>query len=329
MFSLSILGGKSAIASALVLALGARATTTNRGSGLASFIRTGQTRAKITVTICNYLNASNKSGSYRPEIFGPKITIERVIYRTGSSSYKVRSSADKVISEKKEEVDNIVKFFQIVVDNPLTVLTQEVSKNFLNSKDPKDKFKFFVKATQLEDIKNDYEHAFDNVRKSIEVMNSKKDSIDYVEKNLKELEKKVKIIEIIRNNAKKLHDLVNEGFWARHNEKKRDINELMLEKEELEKKIKKCSEEIESAKKEVEEAQDEKTDFEKKFQKIDSIIEQSRVELSTASQNLDNAKKFLANKTAEMKARQYEINCFNKNISDLQKRIQGIEIQLE
>ncbi|KAI2801284.1 Structural maintenance of chromosomes protein 6 [Blomia tropicalis] len=182
--------GKSAIASALILALGAR------GSGLASFIRTGQTRAKITVTICNYLNASNKSESYRPEIFGPKITIKRVIYRTGFSSYEVRSSADKVISRKKVEVDNIVKFFQIDVNNPINILTQQVSKIFL--------------------------------------------------------------IQMTR---------------------KTNLN--------------------------------------------------SSVELSTASQNWDNAKKVLANKTAEMKARQYEINCFNKNISDLQKRIQGIETQFD
>ncbi|KAJ6215291.1 hypothetical protein RDWZM_010647, partial [Blomia tropicalis] len=41
-----------------------------------TIIRTGQTRDKITVTICNYLNASNKIESYRPEIFGPKITIK-------------------------------------------------------------------------------------------------------------------------------------------------------------------------------------------------------------------------------------------------------------
>ena len=250
MFSLSILGGKSAIASALILALGAR------GSGLASFIRIGQTRAKITVTICNYLNASNKSESYHPEIFGPKITIKRVIYRTGFSSYEVRSSADKVISRKKVEVDNIVKFFQIDVNNPINILTQQVSKNFLNSNDPKDKFKFFVKATQLKEMKNDHEYAFENKSKLLKLFTTM--ICDYM-------------------------------IW---------------------------SEKVSWA-------------LERKLKKFDLIIEQSRVELSTASQNWDNAKKVLANKTAEMKARQYEINCFNKNISDLQKRIQGIETQLE
>lgn len=155
-------GGKSAILGAIMLGLGSRASTTNRGSGLSSFIKTGQNRARVSIKLCNYIDDDNKDEGYLPDKYGKSIVIERTIYASGASNYKIRDQNNKIISEKKDEVDNITKHFDILVDNPVCVLTQEVSKNFLNSKNPKDKFKFFVKATQLEDTKRDYEASFES-----------------------------------------------------------------------------------------------------------------------------------------------------------------------
>lgn len=155
---------------AILLGFGARASNTNRGSGLSSFIKTGRNLAKIVIKLCNYFNDENRCDAYLPDKYGETITIERTIYANGSSRYKIQNSERKTISEKKEEVENITKHFQILVDNPVCVLTQEVSKNFLNSKNPKDKFKFFVKATQLEDVKLDYANANMNKENSVRVL---------------------------------------------------------------------------------------------------------------------------------------------------------------
>jgi hypothetical protein len=48
---------------------------------------------------------------------------------------------DKVISTKKQEVDNIVEQFNIQVNNPVCFLNQETSKHFLNSSNNSDKYK--------------------------------------------------------------------------------------------------------------------------------------------------------------------------------------------
>jgi hypothetical protein len=48
---------------------------------------------------------------------------------------------DKVISTKKQEVDNIVEQFNIQVDNPVCFLNQETSKHFLNSSNKTEKYK--------------------------------------------------------------------------------------------------------------------------------------------------------------------------------------------
>ena len=64
---------------------------------------------------------------------------------------KVDPFKDKVVSVKKQEVDNIVEQFNIQVDNPVCFLNQETSKHFLNSSNKSDKYKVkFVSNSKVE-----------------------------------------------------------------------------------------------------------------------------------------------------------------------------------
>lgn len=58
----------------------------------------------------------------------------------------------EVKSTKREELDSIVAALNIQIDNPISVLNQDVARTFLHSTDPKTKYKFFKKATQLDDV---------------------------------------------------------------------------------------------------------------------------------------------------------------------------------
>jgi chromosome segregation ATPase len=42
------------------------------------------------------------------------------------------------------------------IDNPMNVLTQDMARQFLNDSTPKDKYKFFLKGTQLQALRDDY-----------------------------------------------------------------------------------------------------------------------------------------------------------------------------
>ncbi|XP_044022081.1 structural maintenance of chromosomes protein 6 isoform X2 [Siniperca chuatsi] len=64
----------------------------------------------------------------------------------------------QLISNKKEELTAILDHFNIQLDNPVSILNQEMSKQFLHSKNESDKYKFFMKATLLEQMKRDYIH---------------------------------------------------------------------------------------------------------------------------------------------------------------------------
>ncbi|MED6254645.1 hypothetical protein ATANTOWER_030968, partial [Ataeniobius toweri] len=64
----------------------------------------------------------------------------------------------QLVSNKKEELISVLDHFNIQLDNPVSILSQEMSKQFLHSKNETDKYKFFMKATLLEQMKRDYIH---------------------------------------------------------------------------------------------------------------------------------------------------------------------------
>ncbi|KAF7239463.1 Structural maintenance of chromosomes protein 6, partial [Varanus komodoensis] len=145
--------GKSAILTALIVGLGGKAIVTNRGSSLKDFVKDGQSSADVSITLRN-----RGDDAFKPECYGDSITINQHISVEGHRSYKLKSSTGVLVSSKKEELTAILDHFNIQVDNPISVLTQEMSKLFLQSKNEADKYKFFMKATQLEQMKEDYSH---------------------------------------------------------------------------------------------------------------------------------------------------------------------------
>lgn len=50
-------------------------------------------------------------------------------------------STGQTVSTKREELNHILDQFNIQVDNPVAILNQETSRNFLNSKNAQDKYK--------------------------------------------------------------------------------------------------------------------------------------------------------------------------------------------
>lgn len=86
--------GKSAVAAAIQLCLGSSARHTGRGSNLAKYIREGsENPAILEVTLLN-----EGPDAYKPEEYGRKIIVRRVISKTGSS-YQLLSERKKVSND--------------------------------------------------------------------------------------------------------------------------------------------------------------------------------------------------------------------------------------
>ncbi|XP_037602346.1 structural maintenance of chromosomes protein 6 [Sebastes umbrosus] len=145
--------GKSAILTALMVGLGGKATVTNRGVSLKDFVKTSENTADITVKLRN-----RGPDAFKKDVYGDCISIEHRISSDGSRTCRLKSKSGQLISNKKEELTAILDHFNIQLDNPVSILNQEMSKQFLHSKSESDKYKFFMKATLLEQMKRDYIH---------------------------------------------------------------------------------------------------------------------------------------------------------------------------
>jgi len=143
--------GKSAILTALTVCLGAKASVTNRAGSLKNFIKEGEDNAWVAVKLKN-----QGENAYQPDVFGPSIIVERHFTKAGTSSFKVKNSEGRLISTKRADLEDVSDFFALQIDNPMNVLSQDMARQFLSNSTPSDKYKFFIKGTQLEQLDRDY-----------------------------------------------------------------------------------------------------------------------------------------------------------------------------
>ncbi|NXC37501.1 SMC6 protein, partial [Campylorhamphus procurvoides] len=213
--------GKSSILTALIVGLGGKATATNRGSSLKMFIRDGEASADISITLRN-----QGRDAFKPEVYGNSIIVNQHISQDGSRSYKLKSKSGTLISSKKEELIRILDHFNIQVDNPVSILTQEMSKQFLQTKSESDKYKFFMKATQLEQMKEDYScivKTQENTRIQIEQGRERLEELKQLYLGKKELYKSIAFVNDMRNY---LEDLKHKMAWAVVSEMEKEIEPI-------------------------------------------------------------------------------------------------------
>ena len=188
--------GKSAVLTAVTLCLGGKAASTNRGASMKTLIKTGEDQAILMVRLKNEGN-----DAYQPDVFGPSIIVERHFSRTGSSGYKLKNDRGRIVSHKKSDVDDMIEYYQLMVDNPMNVLTQDAAKSFITSSTPAQKYKFFVEGVQLEALDNDYKLVAD--------------TMDQIASNLRDSEDDLAALEKQRDDAKKKADMIEERSGLR------------------------------------------------------------------------------------------------------------------
>ncbi|NWT19870.1 SMC6 protein, partial [Vireo altiloquus] len=250
--------GSNSVLTALIVGLGGKATATNRGSSLKMFIQKGETSADISITLRN-----QGRDAFKPEVYGTSITVNQRINQDGSRTCKLKSKSGATISSKKEELIGILDHFNIqVVDNPVSVLTQEMSKQFLQTKNEGDKYKFFMKATQLEQMKEDYSFigkTKKNTRVQIEQGEERLEELKQLYLEKKEI---FKSIAFVNDMQSRLKDLKHQMAWAVVGEMEKEI-ELLKEGVEAEEgnteflqKVEECQVKVNEAEKKYKAIQD-------------------------------------------------------------------------
>ena len=161
--------GKSAILAAIQICLGAGARRTNRARSLKELVRKDSSAncAKVRVTLLN-----KGTDAYEHDTYGDFITVERTIaLRGGYNGYKLFNADNIEQSRSKKDLDEMLDKLNIQVENPVAILDQEEAKKFLTGK-AHEKYKFFMKATELERLDNTYASTMEQVQE-MEIQSSR------------------------------------------------------------------------------------------------------------------------------------------------------------
>ncbi|KAI5122964.1 hypothetical protein M0805_006843 [Coniferiporia weirii] len=240
--------GKSAVLSAITIALGGKAITTGRGSGLKSFIREGQSSSEVTVTIKN-----EGDDAYKPEVYGKSIVITRRFTKEGSSSYKIKSKDGRTVSTKREELSAICDHMNIHVDNPMNVLSQDSARQFLSASHPSEKYEFFLKGTQLKQLSEEYETCLENIGRTYKMLEAKKDVLPDLKKAVVDATNRYKGARRAVETKAKVGELKQEQAWSFVQEKEDEMKAKIEEVAKLSRKIPKLQENVSTANDKLEE----------------------------------------------------------------------------
>ena len=288
--------GKSAILTALAICLGGKASSTNRGQSLKSFIMTGQefvqplTESGFILLILDSIatlsvKIKNKGeSSYQHELYGDHILVERQFTRAGTSGFKLKSCTGRTISTKKAALDDICDYFAMQIDNPMNVLTQDMARQFLNSSNPYDKYKFFMKGTQLESLDADYlqiEQSLQTIETGSEIR----------ERDLRDLEEETrKARQMLHLSQKqdgmreKISQLGRQMAWAQVEEQERELISLQS-------KVDQCTDDVQKAEREEAEAIERSEQAQQLLERATSGVQELQEDLQPLSREEDEKSK--------------------------------------
>uniref|UniRef100_A0A803NTP0 RecF/RecN/SMC N-terminal domain-containing protein n=1 Tax=Cannabis sativa TaxID=3483 RepID=A0A803NTP0_CANSA len=211
--------GKSAVLTALCIAFGCRAKGTQRASTLKDFIKTGCSSTVVIVEINN-----EGDDAFKPETYGSTITIERRISESASTTV-LKDCRGKKVTSKKDELLELVDYFNIDVENPCVIMSQDKSREFLHSGNDKDKFKFYFKATLLQRVHDLLEMIDQHLKSANGTVCELEDAVKPIEKELNELQEKINNMKHVERASLELRELKKKLAWSWVYKVDRDLQE--------------------------------------------------------------------------------------------------------
>ncbi|CAG9762184.1 unnamed protein product [Ceutorhynchus assimilis] len=292
------------------------------------FVKSGKPSGSVEIQLHN-----EGAMAFRPNIYGNSITIIRNLSSTGSGSYRIKSANGDVISTSSKLVTNIVDHLNIQIDNPVCLLTQDTSRNFLSSNDPKNKFKLFTRATKLELLEENYKKIITNRRESAAILENKKAHFSKLEDEISTLNIKVKNHHSIKNLQDLMESLQSELVWAEVGVSERELAE---QEEQLQKKmtmLETMRADSNRKKQEIEQINERIQEYDRQIAELNKEIEvqkrqqhQAKSEYEEQNRAFDQSERKkqgvaleIKNKISELEYLQKEIDNSNENMSKVEQ----------
>lgn len=306
--------GKSAILTALCIAFGCRAKGTQRAATLKDFIKTGCSYAVVEVEVRN-----RGEESFKPDIYGDSIIIERRINQSSSTTV-LKDHQGRKVASRREDLRELIEHFNIDVENPCVIMSQDKSREFLHSGNEKDKFKFFFKATLLQQVNDLLLSINEQLKSANALVDELEASIKPIEKELTELQGKIKNMEHLEEMSQQVQQLKKKLAWSWVYSVDKDLQEQMVKLGKLKERIPTCQARIDHELMKVEELR--KTFIEKKAQTA-HMVERAK-EVRNKQDELRNTVSLATKKKLEL---ENEHNRRTNQIHSMVKRVKLLEQQ--
>jgi len=316
--------GKSAVLTAITLCLGGKASATNRGGSLKSFVKEGTEHASLVVRLKN-----QGEDAYRADIYGESIICERWFTKSGSSGFKVKSAAGRIISTKKADVDDIVEWYCLQVDNPLNILSQDNARQFLNAASPVMKYSYFIKGTQLEQLDDDY-------KVFTAYLEEQEAKLEELEENLAYTKEKYEKAVKLRDAASKATEMRHRAYVYKDQLAWAQVQEQEAVLRQKERAIVAAEEEIARTEEVIAEKARVLESIDNKIQQAEEALETEREEethaagaAAEAKERFDAVKKTIESLHNQERHMHTNLDSASKAVKEYEQKILGEEQQLE
>lgn len=182
---------------------------------------------KSTATIIVRIKNTG-STAYQHQEYGDYITVERSFGRNGNSSFKIRGATGRTVTTKKGDLDSITDYFSLQMDNPMNVLSQDMARQFLSSSTPAEKYKFFVKGVQLEQLDQDYRLIEEKTDQLQEQVETRKGDIGPLKAKFEEAKRRLDASERQENLRNRVTSLRKQFAWAQVEEQERVSDPMLI-----------------------------------------------------------------------------------------------------
>ena len=311
--------GKSAILAALQVALGVTARKTGRGTSYSALIKNGKSSALAAIELLN-----EGSEAWRPEVYGDTIVIERRLNRSGGGSFHTKTKGGKIVEKAgKEETARIVDHFNIQVDNPCSVLSQDEAKRFINGKSS-EKYDFFLKATGLKSVFDDMMDATDHENQMNAILQTKEnvvaDELATFEAFKQEKEDNEEMIEI----QKQQDQLKNELAWAYVNVEKIGEEDQQAARDERVAAQEKVKEKADKKKAEKDALIPRKNELLAQLRGVEGAVKEHQAKLKQAQKSTKERKKEMTTAHREVVTIEKNKTSSERSIEDANKAIEEV-----
>ncbi|KAJ1029975.1 hypothetical protein NDA16_000888 [Ustilago loliicola] len=308
--------GKSTILTALMIALGGKTSSTNRGSSLKDLVKKGESSATITVTVRN-----QGSDAFRPEAYGSHIVIERRILAEGGGAWKMKAASGKVIATTKSELESFCDFANIQPDNPIHILTQDTARQFLGSSDPSEIYKFFLEGTQLSQLVREYNLIETHVRSMKSALALKSGALEQLEALAQQALQQWQKVRETRGYQDKIDALDREFVWVQVNEVRAQLEAAVEKTERIRAKLVACNKSLDQSLEALGQCEERINRLEGESNNFDDVfspLQQQYDELAAKEKDLSKQIKGFNSQEREL----------NESIIDLNKGIERYEDQI-